>query len=850
MRGTFLKTLVGVTLAYMASTVAESSEQVPPPSAEAASPSPAEASAAPGEIVREPEQLGLPFLGTREEGQQQASEQGQESRLVLGALRFETLFTYMTEMQQRFFQAILPDSWAVPKFLPSVNSDLEEVHAFVREIAEASGASSIPAALQELAESGRLPALLQGNSVLPSAFEHLLSASTSTAEARTGSSSNPLARLLPTLNLDDLDVISRLFRVPSELEFPVSPDGLSLFLPVIVRHVSNVAEPLLSGEGAAQDVMANITDILVPVVDHEGQLLFADAASVFQGIELPSQLAIRPLALFTAFEDQDVSGLWNAVRAPMLSRLSLLGSDAPALFGPVMTLASLPRVALSLNGESQPATGTSQLARIVGDVSSRLRTALRSFEDLGVSEVIPASTQALMREPLDEFLNMRFLNFSIPVVGLARELAPGALTPLSSLSQCTTSDCPLGLSMPSFPEFLVSPDTAIYRLQEEIETLTVQLQAAIQQLQNRINNSLPQGIAEAADAQGVSLDEVLNTTLSLTGTLQNAVGIAGERVNKLLTVESVSPEDLAHFEGLKQEAGLTSKSTKAPATKTKTTTPATRGARTFTKPEAPAEPTEPAPPEETTRPTGLAALLQAKQEKKAQAAAARRRAGAQGKTKGAATTKAAGTKTKFTTAATEATTTPSAPLPAEIEEEEGGLLAPRRQLQTGLIDLPALSLGGLDLGLLELPGQGSLEQLLSLRQLTSAVENFVPVDGNPLLGGLSPASSGRSLGALFRDNLLPENLLQQPLSSLLRDGAASLPASLNNLNLGQFLSLSSAVDRIFESPLVELPNLATLSLNPSTLLSLPQGVPAIDKLFAPAAARAAPPPPATAGLFF
>ncbi|KAL8441351.1 hypothetical protein Emag_007251 [Eimeria magna] len=839
MRVVFLKTLVGVTLAYVASTAAERSEQVPPPfpveqrvaSARGApSPSPAEASAAPESIVREPEQLGLPFLRPREEGEQQASDQGQASqRLVLGALRFETLFNYMTEMQQRFFQAILPDSWAVPKFLPSVNSDLEEVHAFVREIAEASGANSIPAALQELAESGRLPELLQGNFAFPPAFEHLLSASTSTV-AHSGSSSNPLARLLPTLNLEDLDVISRLFRVPSELEFPVSPDGLSLFLPVIVRHVSNVAEPLLSGGGTAQDVMASITDILVPVVDHEGQLLFADAASVFQGIELPSELAIRPLALFSAFEDEDVSGLWNAVRAPMLSRLSLLGSDAPALFGPVMTLASLPRVALSLNGESQPATGTSQLARIVGDVSSRLRTALRSFEDLGVSEVIPASTQALMREPLEEFLNMRFLNFSIPVVGLARELEPGALTPLISLSQCTTSDCPLGLSMPSFPEFLVSPDTAIYRLQEEIETLTVQLQAAIQQLQNRINNSLPQGLSGAADAQGVSLDEVLNTTLSLTGTLQNAVGIAGERVNKLLTVESVSPEDLAAFEGFKQPAGLTSKETRASKTRTKTA--AVPGARTGTKAE---------------KPTSFAALLQAKQEK-AQAAAARRRAGAEGQ-KAGFTKKAFGTKTTTTTVATEATTATST-APTAASSTEDGLLAPRRQLQTGLIDLPALGFGGLDLGLLELPGQGSLEQLLSLRQLTSAVEDFVPMEGNPLLSGLSHAKPGRSLGALFKDNMLPENLLQQPLSSLLRDGASSLPSSLNNLNLGQFLSLSSAVDRIFESPLVELPNLATLSLNPSALLSLPQGASAVDKLFAPPATRAAPPPPATAGLFF
>lgn len=102
-----------------------------------------------------------------------------------------------------------------------------------------------------------------------------------------------------------------------------------------------------------------------------------------------------------------------------MSKLSLLGSDAPALFGPVMTLASLPRVALSINGENQQLTGTSQLSKIVGDVSSRLRSGLRTFADLSVVDRIPQSTQALLRQPLEEFLNLRFLNFALPIVGEA-----------------------------------------------------------------------------------------------------------------------------------------------------------------------------------------------------------------------------------------------------------------------------------------------------------------------------------------------------------------------------------------------------------------------------------------------
>ncbi|KAL8435134.1 hypothetical protein Efla_006355 [Eimeria flavescens] len=673
--------------------------------------------------------------------------QGQPQRMILGALRLETLVGFMTVMQQRFFQAILPDSWAVPKFLPSVNADLEEVHRFLQEVARTTGAASVPAALIELAESGRLPGLLQGLPSLPPALKHLLATSTAMLMETGANMQDTLAMTLPTLREADLQAVSRLFRVPSELEYPVSSDSLVLFLPVVVRNAAGSAEPPLTSElGGPQDVVANIKDILVPVVDHEGQILFADAASVFHGIDLPSELPVRPLALFTALEDQDVSGLWSAVKAPMMSKLSLLGSDAPALFGPVMTLASLPRVALSLNGENQAAEGPSQLATIVADVSSRLRPSLRTFDDLVPGAgLISAAARRFMREPLDQFLNLRFLNFFIPVVGLARVLEAGALLPLKTMSLCSGSDCPLGLSLPRFPEFLVSPATAISQLQQRAQALALQLQAALQALQRKIESILPQGVAAAAGPQGVSLLEVLNTTVSLTRTLQTAVDMAGERVNGLLGVNSAA----------------------------------------------------------------------------------------------AAATTAATMQTAERTRAPEA---------------ERGLLAPRRKLQGGLIDLPVLN-GALDLRWLELPGQGSLQQLLSLRELTSAVEDFVPLEGSPLLAGLSPKSVGRSLGSLFKDNQLPDALLQQPLASLLQEGGSGLPASLANLNVGQFLSLSSAVDKIFESPLVELPNLATLSLNPSALLSLPegaQGAPAVNTLSSATTTEQAtpPPPPVTNNLFF
>lgn len=128
------------------------------------------------------------------------------------------------------------------------------------------------------------------------------------------------------------------------------------------------------------------------------------------------------------------STLWSAVKIPVLSKLSLLGSGAPVVFGPVMALTSLPRIALSLNGDSN-ARGSSQLSKIVGDVSSRLRRSLRTFEDLLTDEPVPPSTQTLMQEPLEEFLNLKFLNLALPVVGQQ-----------THLSFSFFSVCPLSLS--------------------------------------------------------------------------------------------------------------------------------------------------------------------------------------------------------------------------------------------------------------------------------------------------------------------------------------------------------------------------------------------------------------------
>lgn len=91
--------------------------------------------------------------------------------------------------------------------------------------------------------------------------------------------------------------------------------------------------------------------------------------------------------------------------------------------------------------------------------------------------------------------------------GVARELEIGVFTPLKSMTQCSESDCPLGLSPSSFPEFLVSPVVAIAKLQEKVLNLSADLQAAVAELQRKIDLLLPDGVAAVADAQGEKKDE-------------------------------------------------------------------------------------------------------------------------------------------------------------------------------------------------------------------------------------------------------------------------------------------------------------------------------------------------------
>lgn len=79
-------------------------------------------------------------------------------------------------------------------------------------------------------------------------------------------------------------------------------------------------------------------------------------------------------------------------------------------------------------------------------------------------------------------------------------------TPFQALTLCTDNDCPLGLSLPSFPEFLVSPETAISKLQERVQTLAMELQTAVLELQQKINSSLPEGVSTTTDSQGGPLE--------------------------------------------------------------------------------------------------------------------------------------------------------------------------------------------------------------------------------------------------------------------------------------------------------------------------------------------------------
>ncbi|CDJ56789.1 hypothetical protein, conserved [Eimeria maxima] len=692
----------------------------------------------------------------QQQQEEEEEEDHEEEEMILGALRFDTLYKYMSSLQKKFLLAVLPDSWAVPKFIPSNNVELEQVQQFLRQLAEeigdpitsssssssssSGGGGGSAAALIELAESNRLPAVLQANPQLPSVLKELLAASMGPLGAPKDRFILSRQFSLPSLDLIDIEEIGRLFRVPTELEFPVSPDGLSLFIPVIIKKQD------IQQKGDTNSLLASIENIFIPIVSHEGDILFSNAQTIFKGIELPTTLPFEPLATFSAYQMEDTSGLWAAVKGPVLSRLSVLGYEAETLFGPVLSLVSLPRVALSLNGETAAATAAAattgggggegrqqqaSLDQIVAAASSQLKQTLITLKEIGGQKGDKKKGQIQQRrqqqlfaaETLEDFLNLKFLNFTLPVVGVPVELAPGVFTPLRSYSVCSNNDCPLGLSLPSFPDFLVSPDAAVSKLQQRVETLSYELQQAVQQLQQKINSSLPQGLASAADAQGVSVDGALSAALSLSGTLQRAVSIAGEKVQRLFGLQG--PPTAAAAEPAAAAAAAAADASK--------------------------------PPAQGEEPAGLLASLYKRSTK---------------------------------------------------DGEEGGLLAPRRRLQGGLIDLPVL--GG-RLSTIEYAGKGSIEDLLSLRELVAAVEGFVPSEGFAAVLQLSPELHGRTLGSLFEEKLLPQQLLQQPMSALLSSSSSSsIPSPLLQLSLGDFLSLSNSVNDFFKTPLLQVPSLQQL----------------------------------------
>ncbi|XP_026191244.1 uncharacterized protein LOC34618388 [Cyclospora cayetanensis] len=760
MRGFSLQTLVGlvVVLAGYAQAAEDPALFQPPvlPSDISQAAQPAEHSSPHADQAlnltnKQAEQVQQP---PRDQQQVKQEQQPGEEKLLLGALRFDTLLEHMGEMQKRFFLAVLPESWVVPKFASASSSELAQVHQFLKDIAEPlGGVASVPGAVVQLAESGDLTALLQQNPQLPPVFRDLVSASTTTKGSQQGGEPQVLSGLIADLDSANLGNVAKLFQLPTELELPVSYDGLSFFVPVLVRNVSSIELPDLGPTQGLQQLSVDVRDILIPIAQNKGRLLFSEASAVFQGIELPQQIPIQPIALFS-FELNDVDTLWSTVKTSVLSRLTLLGSDAPALFGPVMLVTSLPRVALSLNGVPRNIGEPTQLARIIADFTSQLRRGLRSFADLTAERGVPPSTQELMREPLDEFLNLKFLNFGIPVVGIPREMESCVFTPLKTLSLCSATDCPMDLSLPSFPDFLVAPEAAILTLQERIEGLIRELQQAVIDLESKINSSLPQGLSSIRDAQGVSVDEALKTAMALSTTLQKTVDVASERARGLFGLD------------VAEAAASAAAAEAASAAKTVM--------------------------QSLENPVGFLASL-------------------------------------YGHSSTD-------------DQSEHGLLAHKRKLQSGLITLPILSRGP-GLSRLELPGQGSLEQLMSLRELTSAVQDFVLVEGSPLLSGLSPANAGKTLGTLFREHQLPDSLLRQPLSSLVTD-ASSLPATLFDLNLGQFLSFSAALQDMLTAPIVDFPSLAGLILNPAAVLSLVPGG------HAPQPQRASSPLPVSGGLFF
>ncbi|CBZ51784.1 conserved hypothetical protein [Neospora caninum Liverpool] len=555
---------------------------------------------------------------------------------VIGFVTLDQLVSSLKDASLReAFLAALPNQWALPKFASSTTSELNQLQIWTKSLRErilpglplgealsnataeiSSRTSSLQDVLSGLAESAGtdrgsfLPSVfsgdLQGN--LPSILKEF----TSAFPLRHGSQgedadSRPALHsvedalgLLPRLDLLNTGHLSQIFAVPSELAWPVSRQRLELLLPVLTRSPEDGESSLPGWQVKDFDGLSalrvQLEDLLVPLSQADGSLLFASLSDVLPDFQLPAKLDILPLATLENKELGSVTSLWSSVKGTMLSRMAVLSGDAPFLVGPVLNLNSLsklqlasssplvqrlvdPTMPLKLNSTlGNPADLLSSvlealdagvavddgLKDLFANRAIRLQEAVVSpveallrpnngTESNNLSELLEQSRSAVEQLSAHDFLNDYFFSMKLPFVAVPRDSLPGLFTSLKNLnSRCgdaaageAGASCPL--TFPSFSALsLGAPlgDEGLEAMYLRVESLSEQLRLAVEQLQERVMRTL--SVIEPSEEDkpatekkveetkdAVALRQAMDATVKLANTMTAALQFTKKEVKAL-----------------------------------------------------------------------------------------------------------------------------------------------------------------------------------------------------------------------------------------------------------------------------------------------------------------------------
>ncbi|PFH32980.1 hypothetical protein BESB_081790 [Besnoitia besnoiti] len=563
-----------------------------------------------------------------------APEESTDSSHVIGFITLDQLISSLKDvsLRQSFLEA-LPTQWALPKFSASSTSELDQLQAWTKNIrtrilpalplgesisnvtAEISSRTlTVPDVLNGLLHNagtdkeGLFSTVFGGDtqtSLPPILKEFTTALPLHRGVQEEGGSASPslspvedALRWLPSLDLLNTGRLSQIFAIPSELAWPISRQRLELLLPVLTRSTGEGQNSLAGLQFKDFDGLSalrvHLKDLLVPLSQADGSLLFANLTDVLPDFQLPATIDILPLATLENKELGSVDSLWSSVKGTMLSRMAVLGGETPFLVGPVLNLNSLPKLQLAssslmqrLSEQGMPLKlnttldGTSDVIAsvletldsgmplddrmkdlfssratrlhdaIVSPVEALLKTS-DAKESTHLSDMLEQWRGAWERVSPQDFLSDHFFGMKLPLVAIPRDSLPGLFTSLKSLrGGCgeaageSVTSCALNLpSLSALPLGAAFGEESLEAMYSRVEGLSEQLRTAVEQLQGRIMRNLPitepasrekpaTKSTEGAPKDVIALRQAMDATVKLADTMTAALQFTKKEVRAL-----------------------------------------------------------------------------------------------------------------------------------------------------------------------------------------------------------------------------------------------------------------------------------------------------------------------------